>query len=217
MSHGEHRFLQTWIRTRKIPTLALTVKDHKPPNADGNYPMRTIVSAHNFTQGFAKLASQGLQAIFERNSIQHGKRTILNSYDLKSRIERLQSEGKIDATNITIISFDIKDMYPMSKYEDVVKAVRHYSRVLDDYDRASVEQLLDMLKFSMGNTICQFGGNYYEYCGDEEPDRRGLSIGGFESAFLADLLASYLLDMTSIIQHHDHSLASTAMTALRYF
>ena len=83
--------------------------------------MRTIVSAHNFTQGFAKLASQGLQAIFERNSIQHGKRTILNSYDLKSRIERLQSEGKIDATNITIVSFDIKDMYPMSKYEDVVR------------------------------------------------------------------------------------------------
>ena len=75
MSNGESKFLRTWIRTRKIPTLALTVKDHKPPNADGNYPMRTIVSAHNFTQGFAKLASQGLQAIFELNSIQYGKRT----------------------------------------------------------------------------------------------------------------------------------------------
>jgi hypothetical protein len=35
---------------------------------------------------------------------------------------------------------------------------------------------------------------YYEYGVDADPDRRGLTIGGFESAFLADLECSFLFE-----------------------
>jgi len=38
---------------------------------------------------------------------------------------------------------------------------------------------------------------YYEYNGDRDPEERGLTIGGYESAWLADLVGAYILDNTS--------------------
>ncbi len=46
----------------------------------------------------------------------------------------------------------------------------------------------------MRNTIVSFLDKFYEYGVDPDPERRGLTIGGFESAFLADLEASYRFD-----------------------
>jgi hypothetical protein len=46
----------------------------------------------------------------------------------------------------------------------------------------------------MGNTIVSFLDKYYKYGVDPDPDRRGLTIGGFEPAFLANLEASYVFD-----------------------
>jgi hypothetical protein len=46
----------------------------------------------------------------------------------------------------------------------------------------------------MGNTISSFLDKYYKYGVDPDPDKRGLTIGGFESAFLANLEASYIFD-----------------------
>jgi hypothetical protein len=51
----------------------------------------------------------------------------------------------------------------------------------------------------MGNTIVSFLDKYYEYGVDLDPERRGLTIGGFESAFLADLEASYIFDKLKYI------------------
>jgi hypothetical protein len=51
----------------------------------------------------------------------------------------------------------------------------------------------------MGNTIVSFLDNYYEYGVDPDPERRGLTIGGFESAILADLEASYIIDKLKYI------------------
>jgi hypothetical protein len=58
---------------------------------------------------------------------------------------------------------------------------------------------LDILKFSRGNTIVTFCDKYYEYGVDPDPDRRGLTIGDFESAFLANLEASYIFDKLDIL------------------
>ncbi len=61
----------------------------------------------------------------------------------------------------------------------------------------------DVLKFSMGNTIVSFRDKYYEYGVDINPDRWGLTIGSFESAFLADLEASYIFDkLNCILERH---------------
>jgi hypothetical protein len=46
----------------------------------------------------------------------------------------------------------------------------------------------------MGNTIISFLDKYYKYGVDPDPDRRGLTIWSFESAFLANLEASYIFD-----------------------
>jgi hypothetical protein len=51
----------------------------------------------------------------------------------------------------------------------------------------------------MGNTIVLFLDKYYEYGVDPDPERQGLTIGGFESAFLADLEASYIFDKLKYI------------------
>jgi hypothetical protein len=39
----------------------------------------------------------------------------------------------------------------------------------------------------MGNTLLTFVDKYYEYGGDLNVEDRGLAIGGYESAWLADL------------------------------
>ena len=45
----------------------------------------------------------------------------------------------------------------------------------------------------MSSTLICFDGNYYEYHGGKK-EEQGLAIGGYESAFLANLVASYLFE-----------------------
>ena len=46
----------------------------------------------------------------------------------------------------------------------------------------------------MGNTLLTFIDKYYEYEGLNDTNERDLTIGVYKSAWLADLVASYLLD-----------------------
>ena len=50
----------------------------------------------------------------------------------------------------------------------------------------------------MSHTLLQFRGEYYEYGGLEDPDQRGLTIGGHESAYLADLVAAFCLENSEV-------------------
>ena len=45
----------------------------------------------------------------------------------------------------------------------------------------------------MSSTLISFDGEYYEYHGGER-EEQWLTIGGYESAFLADLVASYIFE-----------------------
>ena len=55
----------------------------------------------------------------------------------------------------------------------------------------------------MGNTIHSFRDKYYKYGVDPNPNRRGLTIGGFESAFLADLEATYIFEkLHHLLEQH---------------
>lgn len=54
-----------------------------------------------------------------------------------------------------------------------------------------------MIHFGMANSPFQFDGKYYAYeytAGHMDPRDRGLTIGGFESSLLADLVIAYVLD-----------------------
>jgi hypothetical protein len=74
-------------------------------------------------------------------------------------------------------------MYPQCHFKAVKDTVRHYASRLPELDQEKICLCLDILKFSMGNTSV-----------DPDPDCRGLTIGRFESAFLADLEGTYLFD-----------------------
>jgi hypothetical protein len=64
ISDGKQQFLDSWINMKKIPTIQLIVKDHKPRNPNGHYPTQLIVSAHTFTQCLSKIASKSIKATF---------------------------------------------------------------------------------------------------------------------------------------------------------
>ena len=51
-----------------------------------------------------------------------------------------------------------------------------------------------MVEFGMGNTLITFIEKYYEYDGSNKTNERGLIIGGYKSEWLADLVASFLLE-----------------------
>ena len=52
----------------------------------------------------------------------------------------------------------------------------------------------------MSSTLISFDGEYYEYRGGER-EEQGLVIGRYESAFLADLVESYLFEKSKANFH----------------
>ena len=46
----------------------------------------------------------------------------------------------------------------------------------------------------MGHTLLTFQGEYYEHGADDDVEEKGLMIGGYESAWLADLVAGFVLE-----------------------
>ena len=57
-----------------------------------------------------------------------------------------------------------------------------------------IRACLKFLKFGMGTTLITFQDKYFLYDGDKTIEEKGLTIGGYESAWLADLVMSYLLE-----------------------
>ena len=49
----------------------------------------------------------------------------------------------------------------------------------------------------MGNTLISYRDKHYEYDGDQEISNKCLTIGGYESAWLADLVAAFILEETN--------------------
>eukprot|EP00957_Ditylum_brightwellii_P004177 318315-Ditylum_brightwellii.AAC.1 len=59
---------------------------------------------------------------------------------------------------------------------------------------------MTLVKFGMKSTLIEFRDKYYKYKGaagaSADAKDTGLAIGSFKSAWLVDLVASYLLEMT---------------------
>jgi hypothetical protein len=80
------------------------------------------------------------------------------------------------------------------KYGLIEKAVNYYTQNVSDNDKEVTNICLEFIKFGMCNTLITFVDKYYLYDGDLDFNNRGLTVGGFESAWLADLTISYLLE-----------------------
>ncbi len=105
-SDGKANFLRSWVKTKKIPSVCLFIKDHKPLQPNGRHPTRLIVSAHNFTQCLSKLASKLIKCIFRRADVNFKCHTLKNLLALKRKLEEID----ISWGEVTIASLDIKDL-----------------------------------------------------------------------------------------------------------
>ena len=76
----------------------------------------------------------------------------------------------------------------------VKKALNFFARDLSIENLTKIETCLEMVKFGISNTLLTFQDRFFEYGGDCDPDKRGLTIGGYESAWLADLVAAFILE-----------------------
>ena len=118
------------------------------------------------------------------------KRTIVQSSHLKSILEKF----KLKRNNCTICSLDIINMYPSIKHRLIRKAITFYSSGFADEELEMIEAALEMQQFSMKNTLVTFQDKYYEYGVEEDAMDRVLTMGGYDSAWLADLVAGYLME-----------------------
>ena len=67
---------------------------------------------------------------------------------------------------------------------------------MSQHNKEIAEKCLDMIKFGMTNTLVIFQEQYWEYGGKCDVEEKGLTISDFESAWLADLVATYILEST---------------------
>ena len=109
INDNEYDFLKETIDSKAIPTPKLSMKDHKKPNEDRDFPTRIVIPATNFTSGFPKLGFSGIRNIFDENNINHMKKTMTQANNLKDELETLN----VTKNNSTIIvSLDIVSFYP---------------------------------------------------------------------------------------------------------
>ena len=52
-----------------------------------------------------------------------------------------------------------------------------------------------MIQFGMNSTYVRFQDRYYHCDGDMDPDNRAITIGGYESAFISDLVGEYIFQL----------------------
>jgi hypothetical protein len=133
----------------------------------------------------------GIASVFKENDISFEERTITQASSLKEDLEVLH----LKRGECTIASVDAEAMYPSIKFDLIEKAVKYYARnITDENDLEKVNKCLDLVKFGMNTTLIQFCGVYYLYDGDLAVEDRGLTIGGYESAYLADMAMAFLLE-----------------------
>ena len=190
LSSKEYYYADQTIKRKRVPTPQLLIKDHKKPKENGDYPSRLVVPAGNFTAGFSHLSWRGIEYLLIKNNVDYQKKTIKNAYDLKRKLEKLD----IRKSKHFIYSMDIVKMYPSIKNRQIEKAVDYYLRDASEEDKAQAKLCLDLLRFGMANTFITFRDKYWLYGGEEPVEVKGLTIGGFESAGFADLVAAFLME-----------------------
>ncbi|MFZ9075453.1 MAG: hypothetical protein ACO2Z3_06590, partial [Flavobacteriaceae bacterium] len=92
-------------------------KDHKKKNDDGDYPLRFIIPAINFTAAFPNLGYRGIKAILDSYNINYSRTTIVQASDLKEKLESFS----IKKNETTIVSIDAVNMYPSIQFKMVKK------------------------------------------------------------------------------------------------
>ncbi len=105
-SEGEANFLRSWVKTKKIPSVCLSSKDHKATSTKWMpfYPSHQIST--QFTQCLSKLASKSIKCTFRHAGVYFKRHTLKNLLALKLKLEEIdKSRGEV-----TIVSLGINDL-----------------------------------------------------------------------------------------------------------
>ena len=70
----------------------------------------------------------------------------------------------------------------------IKKAVRFFARKLTAETKKTINLYLELIRFRMRSTFISFDSDYYDYSGGEK-EEQWLAIGGYELAFLSNLVA----------------------------
>ena len=100
----------------------------------------------------------------------------------------------------TIASVDAITMYPSIKLSTIRNVVRFFARKITAETKKTINLCLELIRFGMSSTLISFDAEYYKYHSGER-EEQGLAIGGYESEFLADLVASYLFEKSKANFH----------------
>jgi hypothetical protein len=194
MSEEEYTFVKDSINSKAIPSPKLLIKDpHKEINDNSNFPTRLGVLAINFTTALSKLGYIGIKRMADEAEVNYSWKTMLQPSDLNRRIESLS----IRKDRHTIFSLDIEAFYPSVTCGLVERAIEFVSHSLGEKQKVKIKVCLKMKAFGMGNTLLMFINKCYKYDGKQDIQDKGLMIGSYESAWLADLVTAFILENTA--------------------
>eukprot|EP00957_Ditylum_brightwellii_P099294 7563308-Ditylum_brightwellii.AAC.1 len=83
----------------------------------------------------------------------------MQSLDLKEKLEGL---GLIK-DNVTMMSLDIKNMYPLVIVKLIKRALEFYSRYLSKEDKQKIQLGMEMVQFGMKSTLVSYQDKYFVY------------------------------------------------------
>eukprot|EP00957_Ditylum_brightwellii_P129999 9914861-Ditylum_brightwellii.AAC.1 len=139
----------------------------------------------------------GIKKVLDDHRVNYSKRTIVQGSNLKEKLERLKLKWK----EITVMSLDIVNMYPLVRVKLIRKALNHYAKDLAGEAKNTINQCMDIAQFGMKITLIQFREKYFVYHraakeGELADKDVAPAIGANESAFLAYIVASYVFEQT---------------------
>eukprot|EP00957_Ditylum_brightwellii_P144140 10981983-Ditylum_brightwellii.AAC.1 len=101
---------------------------------------------------------------------------------------------------------DIVNMYPSCKLKLIKQAFRHYTCNLLRKHKKTIETCIKMIAFRIKTTLIRYRDEYFIYKGvvgengsNGDEDEKKIAIGGYESAFCADVGATYVYKMNESI------------------
>ena len=179
----EFEYVLDTINRKLISTPTARIKDHK-----NNDPLRLIIPADNFTANLSKVLISGLKRIFAECRVDF-KFLIENSYSFISDMKEL----KLKRSSNRIILLDISDMYASFGIPLIRKAINFYIDTyrFDSASQNTCEFILKSFELIMNMNYSCFGTDFYRYTGKGK-EGTGLTMGGYESCFLSDLVVNYI-------------------------
>ena len=99
---------------------------------------------------------------------------------------------------MAISSVYVVNMYPSIQLTTIRTAVIFFSRKFTATTKKVINLFLKLIYFGLKSTLISFNGKYNEYH-ESEKEEQGFAIGGYELAFLANLVVSYLFDKSKTL------------------